>query len=1265
MAGASDYVTAATKGNNNDVYIYLGNNGLYQLTGKTMTLTVNWIDTDNQDGLRPSDLKVQLYVDKGDGSIVPVEGSAVTLPAANSENGNSLTYTFENLKVYLGGTTVAKYYVAFLGADGQPLTFTEVDHAAPFTDYTYAIGNEDSGADQKENYFLFDGYADDETAATGSLVLNLTHKLATVDYTVTKVWKEGIGTSATMQLLADGVAATKDQLGGQPGAVTLTGSETEPWTHTWEDLPKYSNGHEIVYRAAETNYVGGGGIYYQTSYQFGTNSATVTNTAQNAEAAQMNFTARVVWNDANNQDGVRPESVTLKLVAKVDGANVSEDAVFDYFGEWTKTVTSGDGTWTTVWENLPRFTTGNEQITYSIVEVNAEGGEITQGNSLDDNYTVTAYNAFGDGYMTVTNTHTPATVDITINKIWDDANDQDGIQPESVTGSLYRAEGGSYVKVQDFVITGENWSTTITGLPQKEGGQEIAYYVSENEVAEYKLTARGDSVQTSDGKTAYLVSGSTVTLTNTHTPGTVDYQVTLTWDDNDNAAGKRPDTVTVNLGDEKIVLTVSGGQIYPPEGERYEFVTDGNGGGTLTIKDLPEFVGGKQQTYQGSVDDITDYDETITAFGPNSVSYKLSYTGSTSYEDGLGFTKVWEEYNYNGYDMRPSTSEYAQCLTLQSKVGDGEWTDVDGTPVVTVSGGNYVVTYTDLTKYSGGQAIQYQVVEGPVRNFQTKNNTVSLSEEKNNQLINTFTLVDPDEPGGGNTYGQITVTKVWNDADAPEGSRPAYESSDPLGIMLYRATDGTHANLKTDKDGSTIDYVAYENTVPENYTATTQSANVTKDGSVVRDAQIVNAYSGTAATGTLTISKTWVDDEQYTDKRPDSLTFIVTGTFEGSGDATQITRTATMSKDDNWANVTVESLPLTVNGQQVTYTVEESNIPAGYTATYSDGVELSSGSNTITVTNTYSPDTWTLTYHANGGANAPVDSNTYSKTNAEATVLGQRGMTYEGYTFLGWAEDIYGVVTNAEDAPAVMYQKGGTYTLSGNATLYAVWAVDANGDGTPDYDQKQITVNVVWDDDSNRCGIRPNSIAFTLKGQEYAIDLANATGVLITTSNGNTQWIYTVPALFDQSVEFTDSDLTNVTVKHKAHADASDAEGYTPSVSFENGAYTITLTHKPEPTSHDVTKTWDFSGADFTIGTATIRLLANGQRAVDVTGTEVEDITFNSDGNKDLTWYNLPKYEGGKLITYHAVETQVMNGGVDVTGHFQVTYDWDDHQHLL
>ena len=888
--------------------------------------------------IRPEQITVQLYRESvndenDDGAIsAPANavayGSEIILTSSNAVQGDQKQweYTTEDVPVYANGGEFYRYWLK--------ITDTPEDD---YTDDLNASGEHNFGLKRTGNdgstWYCFS--LDNGLLTDAKLDVKMTHKPETTSYTVQKIWQGEIGTSATMQLSANGTPVD-----GAPVVMTSDDAKSDDphtWTHTWENLPKYKSGVEIIYRAAETEVNAPDGTYYQTSYAYdGNTKTTVTNTAQDAETAKMNFTARVFWDDADDVDGVRPESVTLKLVAEVGEDPVTDDAVFGADFQWTQEVGPGvDNTWTTVWENLPRFTTGNEQITYSIVEVNAEGGEITQGNSLDDNYTVTAYNAFGDGYMTVTNTHTPVTVNITINKDWDDNNNQDGIRPESVTGSLYQAEGGSYVKVQDFVITGENWSTTITGLPQKEGGQEIAYYVSENAVAEYELTALGDSVQISDGKTAYLVSGSTVTLTNTHTPGTVKYQVTLTWDDNNNAAGKRPGTVTVNLGNEKIVLTVSDGQIVPPKGEQYEFVTDGNGGGTLTIKDLPEFVNGEQQTYQGSVDNITDYDETITAFGPNSVNYKLSYTGSTSYEDGLGFTKVWEEYNYNGYDMRPSTSEYAQYLTLS--VVNGE--PVTATPTITEDQyGNYIVTYSGLPMYSGGQAIQYQVIERNVPNFTTENSTVALTENNAERLTNTFTLVDPDEPGGGNTYGQITVTKVWNDADAPEDSRPTDTSvgANVLGIMLYR--EGTTVNgikptsisvngdtwtytwdagtvLKTDKDGrSTIDYVAYENTAPSNYTATTQSANVTKDGSVVSDARIVNAYSGTAATGTLTIAKTWAGDEQYTDKRPDSLTFIVTGTFEGSGDATQITRTATMSKDKNWASATVEGLPLTVNG---------------------------------------------------------------------------------------------------------------------------------------------------------------------------------------------------------------------------------------------------------------------------------------------------------------------------------------------------------------
>ena len=1273
VAGASDYVTAATKGNNNDVYIYLGNNGLYTLEGKQLTFHLFWDDADNQDGKRPDTVTVQLYQEavNRDSTDIPASApttaveyrSPISLTSSNAYQGDQTQweYTTQDLPVYDTQGNYLRYWLKIVSSSND------------YTDDLYATGTHNNGTKLSGT----DGSVWYCFSVSGGLLtdakldVKLSHTPETIEYNITKEWDISTGDASTtvdsvqVQLYANAVPVNKNgTTEGNTDPFEIT--QGKNWTETLT-LPRCSEGVEISYTLVEQGDQYTAIVDSQRDADTGDYTATITNYSN---VDKTNFTAIKTWNDADNQDGIRPESVTFTLTAKT--ADESELEADDLGLSSLEATVTANNNWRYTWTDLPKTVNG-QAVTYGVSE------EIPDGYSVSYNYNV-------PGYAFVTNTHTPVTVNITIDKDWEDNNDQDGIRPDSVTGSLYQAEGGSYVKVQDFVINEGSWSTTINGLPQKAGGQEIDYYVSENAVAGYELTTSGSSVTVDDGKTAYLVSNGSVTLTNTHNPGTVEYTVTLTWDDNDNAAGKRPDTVTVNLGDKwSVTLTVGEGNTgitavdtrKLPQGAEAVWDTGSN---TLKVTGLPEFVDGNQQTYQGSVANIADYDETITAFGPNSVSYKLSYTGSTSYEDGLGFSKVWKDYNYNGYDMRPSTSEYAQYLTLS--VVNGE--PVTATPTITEDQyGNYIVTYSGLPMYSDGQAIQYQVIEGNVPNFTTENSTVALTENNAGQLTNTFTLVDPDEPGGGNTYDEITVTKVWNDADAPEGSRPTDTSvgANVLGIMLYRATDGTHANgiapnsivdngdgtwtytwdagtvLKTDKDGSTIDYVAYENTVPENYTATTQSANVTEDGNEVSGAQIVNAYSGTAATGTLTISKTWVDDEQYTDKRPDSLTFIVTGTFEGSGDATQITRTATMSKDDNWANVTVESLPLTVNGKPVTYTVEESNIPAGYTATYSGKVDLSSGSNTITVTNTYSPDTWTLTYHANGGINAPEDTKTYSKTNAEATVLGQSGMTYEGYTFLGWAEDIHGVVTNAEDVPAVMYQEGGTYTLSGNATLYAVWAVDANGDDTPDYKQKQITVNVVWDDDGNRCGIRPNSIAFTLKGHEREINLADASGVLITTNNGNTQWIYTVPVLFDQDEEFAKGDLTNVTVKHKAHADASDAEGYTSSVSFADKAYTITLTHDPEEISHSVTKNWDFGdAAGFTVGEATIHLLGNGK---DVAGAE--DITFVPNGNKNLSWENLPKYEGGKLITYHAVETKVVDdNGNDVTGHFQVTYDWDD-----
>ena len=92
------------------------------------------------------------------------------------------------------------------------------------------------------------------------------------------------------------------------------------------------------------------------------------------------------------------------------------------------------------------------------------------------------------------------------------------------------------------------------------------------------------------------------------------------------------------------------------------------------------------------------------------------------------------------------------------------------------------------------------------------------------------------------------------------------------------------------------------------------------------------------------------------------------------------------------------------------------------------------GSQTITTT------TFTVTYDANGGINAP-EAATVTKDRT-VTVSGQRGMTRKGYSFTGW--------NTAEDGSGTAYASGST--VNTGLTLYAQWkastyAVSFNANG--------------------------------------------------------------------------------------------------------------------------------------------------------------------------------------------------------------------------
>ncbi len=93
--------------------------------------------------------------------------------------------------------------------------------------------------------------------------------------------------------------------------------------------------------------------------------------------------------------------------------------------------------------------------------------------------------------MTITNSHTPETINIPVTKVWEDNDDQDQLRPENITVTLY-ANG----QATDKTITLNNkndWKDTFTNLDKYANGKEIEYTVKEEKVSNYVTTITGDS----------------------------------------------------------------------------------------------------------------------------------------------------------------------------------------------------------------------------------------------------------------------------------------------------------------------------------------------------------------------------------------------------------------------------------------------------------------------------------------------------------------------------------------------------------------------------------------------------------------------------------------------------------------------------------------------------------------------------------------------------------------------------------------------------
>ena len=246
------------------------------------------------------------------------------------------------------------------------------------------------------------------------------------------------------------------------------------------------------------------------------------------EEESITLTLKKAWEGVSEND--LPEAVVLHLYQKTDKYAETGDEVTDYSPiTLTKDNSSGDGVWTATIENLPKTDIEGNPLYYFIKEEAIDGflTEYSENNTLGVNHS---------GTLTVTNKR----ISVTVNKVWLD-QEENPITDLAVLAKLpdvlvHLYKDGTLVDGKDVTLKASD------GYTYTWGGLEPGNYTVTEETAGkqigivYKDTGE-TTVNSLDG-----ISGTAV-ITNQVQPVTVK----KIWNDNNNADGKRPASISVTL----------------------------------------------------------------------------------------------------------------------------------------------------------------------------------------------------------------------------------------------------------------------------------------------------------------------------------------------------------------------------------------------------------------------------------------------------------------------------------------------------------------------------------------------------------------------------------------------------------------------------------------------------------------------------------------------------------------------------------------------
>lgn len=829
--------------------------------------------------------------------------------------------------------------------------------------------------------------------------------------TVYKDWQDGdnqdgLRTPVEVELYANGEATGKK--------ATLT--DDNNWQYTFENLKKYTNNQEITYTVKELTQIKG----YETTYS--EDQLTIIN---KHEVETVNKTVEKVWHDNNDQDGLRPTSVSVQLYA-------------NGIPEGSPVTLSNSNNWQHTFENLDKNADG-KPINYTVEEVSTIDGYTSEVTTTQS------------GNFRIINTHTTEKIAKTAVKKWEDNNDQDGLRPDSIEVELYA--NGVTTNMKATLSDENNWRHTFADLERNENGEEIEYSIVE--------------VGTVSGYTSSYEDNDKMTIVNTHTPETTEINVEKKWDDKNNQDGIRPNQITITLyanGQSKATRVISAEDNWK-----------------TSFTNLPKNASGEEIEYTVTENAVDGYTLSSNVKSNNTITLTNSYTPELTSKT---VTKEWiDENNQDG--IRPESIE------VQLYANDVK----QGSPVQLNESNGWTHTFENLDKNQAGQEINYTVKEVNV----PEGYIVSYSDDTF-KITNTHYVDTMDIP----------VQKIWKDGNNLEGFRPnsitvelhekgSQEAVDTITLNARNNWMGTFHDVDANKNGEKIEYEVKEVDVSDAY-----KVSYSKDGDV-----FVITNERNIETIEKTVTKVWDDNNDQDGLRPDSIKVQL------YQNGVAYDEEITLSDSNRWTyNFT--NLPKYKDGTLANYTVEEISEVTGYHTKYS--------SDTFTITNTHIPEVTTIQVEKIWDDNNNQDG---IRPNSVVILLLANGEVADEVTL---SSDNWN--GSFENVPVYKNGEKITYTVREKdvPTGYSViYGENQNNTftitnvHTPE--QTSVTAEKVWNDMNNKDNLRSDSITVNL--------LANGEVIKTIYLGNNNNWKEQINGLDKylngELIKYTLSEISKIT----------------------------------------------------------------------------------------------------------------------------------------